>query len=114
MLENISKEIFYYSFIPVFLLAIIVIILLIIGRKKKDSYKYNYIVKVSLFLLISFILPLMIGYTIWVFERVINLDILSSNILYLIVLVIIDAGLLSSLIIMAIKLYQGYKEKELQ
>ena len=112
MLENISKEIFYYSFIPVAVLSFIIMILLIVGRKKSNNYyRYNYVIKVLLAILIVFILSLMTGYTIWVFERVINLETVSQNILYLALLVIIVASLLASLILLLLKLY---KEKELQ
>ena len=117
MLENISKEIFYYSFIPVFVITILILILLLVGKKKNNNYfKYNYFIKVLLAILIGFVLSIMTGYTIWVFLRVINLEILKENILYLLVLSIIVISLLSTLIIMVYKLYKSYdeKEKELQ
>ena len=113
MLNNISKEIFYYSFIPVFVLAIIISILLIIGKKKSDNYyKYNYTIKISISLLISFILSLMIGYTVWVLLRLIELETLSQNILLVAVLFVIDLSLLLSLIIMFVKLYKCCDKKD--
>ena len=112
MLENISKEIFYYSFIPVFIMAITITVLLIIGKKKNDNYyKYNYAIKILIAILITFILSLMIGYTIWVYERVIIYDAVSESILYMVLLAVIDISLLLSLIIMFVKLYKSFKEK---
>ncbi len=108
MLNNICGEIFYYSFIPVFILSIIISILLIIGKKKSDNYyKYNYAIKILISLLIGFVLSLMIGYTVWFLLRQIELETLSQNILLLAVLFVIDISLLLSLIIIFVKFYKG-------
>ncbi len=112
MLENISKEIFYYSFIPVAIVALIILVLLIVGKKKNDNYyKYNYFIKVLISILIGFILSLMIGYTIWVYKRLTDLGTLSQNILYMALLIVLVLSLLISLILIVARLY---KEKELQ
>lgn len=117
MLNNISKEIFFYSAIPVFIISIVIIILLIIGKKKNNNYyKYNYCIKVLLSILIGFILSLMIGYTAWVYERLINYGTVSQNILYMILLFVLVLSLLLSLIMILVNLYKSFKvkEKELQ
>ena len=108
MFDNLTKEIFYYSLIPVAIIALIIIILIIVGKKKSDNYyKYNYSIKVLLSILLSFIVSIMIGYTVWVYQRVINLGIVQGNILYMIVLAVITVALFLSLIILSAKLYQG-------
>ncbi len=114
MLNNISKEIFYYSVIPVVIIAFIILLLLIIGKKKNDNYyKYNYTIKVLLSLLIGCILSIMTGYTIWVYERLKDMGTISQNILYLALLVVLVFFLFLSLIILVVKLYRSFKEKEL-
>lgn len=112
MLNNLSKEIFYYSVIPVAITAVIILGLLIFGKKKSDNYyKYNYGIKVFLSILIVFILSLMIGYTVWVYERVTNLNALSENILYMALLAVLVLSLFLSLVIIVYKLYKSFKEK---
>ncbi len=113
MLNNISKEIFYYSFIPFTVVALIIIVLLIVGKKKNDNYfKYNYFIKVLLSILITIILTIMIGYTVWVIERVINMEAVTQNILYLSLLGVIVISLFLSLIIILVKLYKSYESKK--
>ncbi len=113
MFSNLTKEIFYYSVIPVAVMALIIIILLLIGKKKNNNYyKYNYSIKVVLSILIAFILSIMAGYTIWFYERAKGLGTLANNILYLLVLLVIVIALLLSLCIMTYKLYKSYSYKD--
>ena len=115
MLKNISKEIFFYSFIPVLIIAIVIIVLLILGKKKSDNYyKYNYFIKVLLSVLIGFILSLMIGYTIWVFVRLSEMGTISDNVLYLALLCVLVISLFLSLVLLLYKLHKNINEKGLQ
>ena len=119
MFDNLTKEIFYYSVIPVAIIAVIIVLLIIIGKKKDNNYyKFNYSIKVLLSILLAFILSIMIGYTVWVYERIINLRTLGSNILYMIALGVIVVSLLLSLVIICVKLNKSFnsnseQEKEL-
>ena len=108
MLDNLTKEIFYYSVIPVAVIAIIVLILLLIGKKKEnDYYKYNYSIKIMLIIIIGLVLPLITGYTIWIYERFTDKKMLNSNILYMLMLVILIVSLISLLIIVCTKLLKS-------
>ena len=120
MFKNLTKEIISYSVIPVAVIAVIILLLLLLGKKKNDNYyKYNYSIKVLLSILICFMLSIMVGYTIWVYKRIISLEIVSQNTLYMIVLAIVDISLFISLIMVTYKLYKSLnsnneQEKELQ
>ena len=113
MLDNLSKEMFYYSVIPVLVVAIIGLVVLILGSKKKNAahkYRYNYIVKVLLIIIISLVLPLVIGYTIWLTKRYVSSGILFNNIGYVIVLSLLALALIILLIIICRKLYERFSE----
>ena len=114
MFNNLTNEIIYYSLIPFIVVALITFILIIIGKKKYDNYyKYNYAIKILLFILIAIVLPLIVGYTIWIYERFINRGLVSSNIIYMLLLAILVISLVVLLIITSIKLYNGLtKTKE--
>ena len=113
MLENISKEIFFYSVVPVAIISLIIIILLIIDKKKSNNYyKFDYVIKILIAILIGFVLSIMTGYTVWVIKRLIDLETISDNILNIALLGVIDISLLSSLIIMFIKVYKSVDSNE--
>ena len=118
MLDNLNNEIILYSVIPVAIVALIIVVLLLFGKKKKNNlYEYNYPIKVLLAILITLVLSIMIGYSIWFYERVFNLGTVSQNILYLILLAVLVVSLFLSLIIMFVKLYKDLNignEKEFQ
>ena len=108
MFDNLTKEIFYYSLIPAGVIAIIVLILLFISKKNENVYyKYNYYIKTALLIIIGLVLPLIIGYTIWVFERFINKNLVSSNLIYMILLVALIISLIVFLIVICHKLIKG-------
>lgn len=105
MFNNLTKDILYYSLTPFIITAIIVLILMIIGKKKDNNYyKYDYSIKVLLFIIIAIVLPLIIGYTAWVYERFISRGLVSSNIGYMILLGVLIISLIILLIITFIKL----------
>lgn len=113
MLENISKEIFYYSVVPVAIISLIIIILLILGKKKSNNYyKFDYVIKILIAILIGFVLSIMTGYTVWVIMRLIDLETVSDNILNIALLIVIDMALLASLIIMFVKVYKSVDYNE--
>lgn len=110
MFDNLTKEIFIYSAIPAGILALIVLILLLVGKKKDNNiFKYNYFIKILLILIIGLVLPLITGYTIWVFERFSNQNTLSSNWFYLVLLILLIIALIGLLITICKKLINGIK-----
>ena len=66
MLDNLNNEVIFYSVIPVAIVALIILVLLLFGKKKNNNYhEYNYSIKVLLAILITLVLSIMIGYSIW-------------------------------------------------
>lgn len=113
MLDNLTKEIFYYSVIPVAIIAVIVLILLFVGKKKEDNYyKYNYTIKTLLLVIIGLVLPLITGYTIWIFERFLNKNTLSSNILYIVLLMFLIIALIGLLITICYKMHKSINKTD--
>ena len=113
MFDNLTKEIFDYSVIPVAVIVIIVLILLVIGKKKDNNYfKYNYFIKILLLIIIGLVLPLITGYTIWKYEKYSIDGTLSSNIIYMILLVMLIILLIILLIVICNKLLKGIKKDE--
>ena len=107
MFSNLTKEIIYYSVIPVAILFVI-ILLLFIGKKKDNNiYKYNYFIKVLLLIIIGLVLPLITGYSIWIYERFTNKGILSSNILYMLLLGILIVSLIVLFVYICTKIVKG-------
>ncbi len=115
MLDNLNKEIIFYSIVPVVIVALIIVVLLIFGKKKNNNYfEYNYSIKVLLAILITLVLSVMTGYSIWLYERVINMGTVSQNILYMILLAVLVISLFLSLVFMFIILYKDLKTNNLQ
>ena len=113
MFNNLTKEIMIYSLVPAFLIAIVVLLLIICKKKENKTYKFNYIVKVLLMVIIGLVLPLIAGYTIWIYEKFTSKDILSSNILYMILLCFLVIALVILFIINCRKLVKSFKKEEL-
>ena len=107
MFNNLTKEIIYYSLIPVAVLALICLILLIIRKKENNSYKFNYVIKILLMLIDSIVLSLIIGYSIWATARFIRNGTLSSNIIYVIIFIILIFALAILLLFTCMKLYNN-------
>lgn len=79
--SNLPKEVIYYSLIPVVVIILIDFLLLIFMKKRKDNgFRFSMLIKISLIISIAIVLPLIIGYTIWVIERFINKNIMMENI----------------------------------
>jgi hypothetical protein len=112
MFENLTKEIFYYSVIPAAIIALIVLILLFVGKKNENIYyKYNYVIKTSLLLIIGLVLPLIVGYTVWVLERFIKYNLLLSNLFYVILLIVLIVSLIVLLVMICNKQLKGIGSK---
>lgn len=110
MFNNLSKEIIWYSVIPVIVIALIILLLIIVGKKKDDNYfQYNYGIKVLLAILVSLVLSIMAGYTIWFLGRISSV---SKNIIYIILLFGVDIFLFILLIIIVVKLYKSINQKK--
>ena len=86
MFENLTTEIILLSLVPVVIIGIIDLVAFLIMKKKYRNYRFNYFFKLSSIIAISFVLPLIAGYTIWVVEKFIDKGIVGSNILYLILI----------------------------
>ena len=113
MFDNLTMEIFYYSLIPVAVLALVTLFVLLFTRNKENSrYKRNYIIKVLLIIMISLVLPLITGYTIWVFKRYLTKGIILSNLGFIIILGLLIIALVVLLIIICRRLYQSFNNKE--
>ncbi len=112
MFNNLTKEIFCYSLIPFAIIAIMVFALIIIGKKRDNNYyKYDYFIKVLLFVIISLVLPLITGYTIWIYERFVSRGIVSSNLMYMVLLALLIIALVILLITAFIKLFKSINSK---
>ena len=110
MFDNLTKEIIYYSLIPVFIIAVLGLIFLIVSKLKKDSdYKYNYIIKVILLIIIGLVLPLIIGYSLWRYNNYLANGTITANIGYLILLLVLVIILVILLITISVKLYRSFK-----
>ena len=108
MFDNLTREVIYYSLIPVVVLALIDLLLVLIKKKDKDKYKFNYIIKIILMIIDSVVLSLLIGYSVWATIRFIQNGTISSNIIYVIIFVILIIALLLLLIITCKKLYNSF------
>ena len=111
MFDNLTLEIFYYSLIPVAILAIIALLVLVFGRKKENNYKYNYFIKILLILIIGLVLPLIVGYTVWVSRRFYLNNSLLSNIWFIIILILLIIALIILFTYISRKLYNRFKDK---
>ena len=113
MFDNLTKEIFIYSLIPAFVIALICIILIVVSKKKgENAYKFNYVIKVLILLIVGLVLPLITGYSIWVYERMVAKNILASNIFYLLLLIALIIALIALLIAACYKLFQSFNNRE--
>lgn len=113
MFDNLTKEIFSYSVIPAAILVLIILVLLLAGKKKDGNYfKYNYSIKILLSITIGLVLPLITGYTIWVFLKYINRGIVMSNMLYMVLLVALIISLVILLGVICKKLYREINDVE--
>ena len=113
MFSNLTKEIIFYSLIPAFIVALISLLLIFVSKKKKkDEYKYNYIIKVLIIVIVGLVLPLITGYSAWVYERLAKLNTLSTGILYLVLLACLIIALISLLIIACKRLFQDLNEQK--
>ena len=107
MFDNLTMEIIYYSLVPVVVIAIVGLFLLILYKKsEKNKNKYSYGIKISLVSIISLVLPLIIGYTIWLVKRYVNKGTIFSNIGFVIVLVLLIIALIVLLVTVCKKLYK--------
>lgn len=113
MFNNLTKEIIIYSLIPVAVLALINLFVLFLSKSaKKKNYRYNYLIKTGLLLIIGLVLPLILGYTIWIFNHYKLVGNLSNNIGYMILLCALTIALIVLLVIISIKLYKSFNSHE--
>lgn len=109
MFDNLTREILYYSVIPFVIIAIIILILLLKGKKESNLYKYDYFIKILLFAVIALLLPLVIGYTGWVYSYYVAEKV---TLFYMIVLLLLIISLIVILIVIIRKLLGGINKEE--
>ena len=107
MFDNLTKEIIYYSLIPVIILALICLVLLFARKKNDNYYKYNYLIKIILMLIDGMVLSLIVGYAVWAVERFIRNGTFFSNIIYVIIFILLILALTVLLILTCRKLYKN-------
>ena len=98
MFENLTKEIILLSLIPVVVIALIDIVAFFIMKKKYRNYRFNYFFKISAIIAISFVLPLIAGYTVWVIKSFSEKGIIGNNIWYILLIIFLWIFLLIILI----------------
>ena len=113
MFDNLTKEIIYYSLIPVVVLFMIALILLIIKKKENNSYKFNYLIKIILMIVDRAVLAWIIGYSTWATGRFIKMGTLSSNIIYVLIFVVLIIALTVLLAITCMKLYNNLNNRNI-
>ncbi len=106
MFDNLTTEMFYYSVIPVVVIALITLFVLIFAMKKENNYKYSYLIKIFLIIMDSLVLPLILGYTIWLIVRYLNKGILLSNIALIIIFILLIVALITLMVIIFRRLYK--------
>ena len=87
MFSNLPMEIIYYSAIPVGVIVIIDFLMLIFLRKKNRPFRLHYLIEISLIIMIGLVLPVIIGYTVWIINTFLSHEILENNILYVALLI---------------------------
>ena len=99
MFNNLPKYIIYYSMIPVCIIVLIDLILFFVVSKKKDNnFKFGYLIKFSMMIAITFVLPLICGYTWWIIESFLRREILFDNFAYIVLLIFLSLSLLTLII----------------
>lgn len=111
MSGSLTKEIIFYSIVPISIVTGIIFILLL-KEKKNNNYKYDSLIKVLLTVLIGLILSIMIGYTLWVYKRTMILDTMSQNTIFMILLAIVVILLFILLVAIFFKLYKNIGQKK--
>ena len=108
MFDNLTKEIIFYSLIPVVILALIGLVLVVVKKKDEKKYKYDYLIKIILLLINGLVLPLLIGYSVWATKRFITNNTLGLNIGYVIIFTILIIALAVLLTLTTYKLYRSF------
>ncbi len=118
MFDNLTREIIFLSVVPVAVILLADLIAFIVLRKKeKQKFRFNYFIKISIILAIGFVLPLIIGYTIWVIVSFSTKKILYDNILYVTLLIFLSLCLFVLLIwiyLKSIKYMDSHDELEVE
>lgn len=107
MFDGFPKEIMFYSLIPVVVLLIVALLVTILMKKKKkiEKFRYNYIIELIFMIIVGIVLPLILGYTIWVIKSFWARQIFFDNIAYIILLIFLTLCLLTLIIWIYLRLY---------
>ena len=95
MFNDLTKEIIYLSMIPVAIIVLIDLIAFFVMRKKEKSFRFNYLIKISLMIANSFVLPLIGGYSLWIILKYVNEGVLINNMMYVSLLIFLWIVLLT-------------------
>lgn len=118
MFDNLTKEIIFLSVVPVAVILLADLIAFIFLRSKENQkFRFNYFIKISIILAISFVLPLIIGYTLWVIVSFSAKKILYDNIMYIALLIFLSLCLFVLLIwiyLKSIKYMNSHNELEVE
>ena len=92
--------------IPVIVIVLIDLLLLLLMKKKKDDekFRFNYLIEISLIIVIAVVLPLITGYTIWVIESFWKRGIFFNNFAYVVLIIFLSLCLLTLIIWTYLKL----------
>ncbi len=110
MFDNLTTEIILLAVVPVVIIGIIDLIAFFIIKKKYRNYRFNYFFKLSSIIAISFVLPLIAGYTIWIITTFQKRSLLGSSVLYLLLIIF----LWIFLFVLLALLYKKTKENALE
>lgn len=112
MFGSITTEILLLSLLPVIIIGIIDLIALLVLKKKYRNYRFNYFFELTTIFAIGLVLPLIVGYTIWIIKTFSERGIVSSNIWYVVLLIFLSLFLFVMLIILFCKTLKNAKEDE--
>lgn len=112
MFKNLPTEVLLFSMLPVIIIIFADLIAFLVTLKKEKGFQFNYFIKISLLVANAFVLPLIGGYTIWIFTKYIDEGILLDNILYVSLLVFLWLCLFVLLIWVYMKSRRELREDE--
>ena len=114
MLGNLTREIIYYSVIPVLIVLIIDLFLLLFKKKTAvGTFNFSTLIKISLIVMIAFVLPLITGYMAWSVELFVSKGILLDKILFVILLLVLTITLFVLMIWTYVKSLHYFEDEEI-
>lgn len=115
MFNNLSKEIIWFSLIPFVVILLVDLILFFVFKSKRTEFVFNYLIKMSMIVVISLVLPLIVGYTWWIIELFWEKEIFFDNFAYICLIIFLSLCLLTLMIwvyLRSLQLTNKIKENE--